>query len=225
MMAKYPAVLFYTSDFISGTLTMTDEQRGKYIILLCLQHQQGKLSKEDMLNICQTYDSKIFAKFETDSDEMFFNKRMDEEIKKRKSYSDSRRKNRSGKKKKSNKTSKTYVPHMEDENENKDINVIKVDNILILPFDEIGFINVWNDWKDYKKQQHKFTYKGDKSEQAALKKLGDMSNGSLEYALEIVFYSMAQGYKGLYEPDNKDRKPKSIIQGFSESYQEALKYL
>lgn len=28
-MAKDPAVLFYTADFITGTLTMTDEQRGK----------------------------------------------------------------------------------------------------------------------------------------------------------------------------------------------------
>ncbi len=108
---------------------------------------------------------------------------------------------------------------------NVDGNVSDNVDAIVMPFDDEKFINVWNDWRDYKKQQHKFTYKGDKSEQAALKKLGDMSNGSLEYALEIVFYSMAQGYKGLYEPDNKDRKPKSIIQGFSESYQEALKYL
>ena len=34
-MAKDPAVLFYTNDFLSRTFTMTDEQVGKYIRLLC----------------------------------------------------------------------------------------------------------------------------------------------------------------------------------------------
>ncbi|TRZ80528.1 DUF1376 domain-containing protein [bacterium] len=49
---KDPAVLFYTQDFITGTILMTDEQRGKYIMLLCLQHQNGKLTERDMLKIC-----------------------------------------------------------------------------------------------------------------------------------------------------------------------------
>jgi len=30
-MAKDPAVLLYTQDFLVGTITMTNEQRGKYI--------------------------------------------------------------------------------------------------------------------------------------------------------------------------------------------------
>lgn len=125
IMGKDPAVLFYTSDFISGTLTMTDEQRGKYIMLLCLQHQQGPLTEEDMLNICKTHDSKVFAKFEKNSDGLYFNARMKLEAEKRKSYSESRSKNRSGKKKKFKKdmlkTSETYDSHMEDENVNENI--------------------------------------------------------------------------------------------------------
>ena len=67
-MAKDPAVLFYTSDFLTGTLTMSDEQVGKYIRLLCLQHQKGKLSKKDMLNICKSYDEDVFSKFENVDD-------------------------------------------------------------------------------------------------------------------------------------------------------------
>jgi hypothetical protein len=109
-MGKDPAVLFYTSDFISGTLTMTDEQRGKYILLLCLQHQKGVLTKRDMMNICKTYDKDVFCKFEIDKDGNLFNKRMLEESEKRKEYSKSRSLNRSHK--------KTYVEHMENENEN-----------------------------------------------------------------------------------------------------------
>ena len=50
-MAKDPAVLFYTSDFLSGTITMNYEQKGKYITLLCIQHNQGYLLEEDINNI------------------------------------------------------------------------------------------------------------------------------------------------------------------------------
>lgn len=107
-MSKDPAVLFYTSDFISGTLLMSDEQRGKYIILLCLQHQQGGLTEDDMMNICKTYDKKIFSKFELLDDGLYYNERMKTESERRKAYSKSRRDNR-----KSSKTSKTYDEHME----------------------------------------------------------------------------------------------------------------
>jgi hypothetical protein len=114
-MSKDPAVLFYTSDFITGTLTMTDSQKGKYITLLCLQHQQGYLTKEDMINICKTYDDKIYGKFTQDSLGYFYNERMKFESEKRKKYSESRSKNRN--------ISKTYDKHMENENED----VIKID--------------------------------------------------------------------------------------------------
>ena len=63
-MAKDPAILFYTSDFMSGTVTMTDEQRGQYIMLLCLQHQKCFLTEKDMLKICKSYDEDIWSKFE-----------------------------------------------------------------------------------------------------------------------------------------------------------------
>jgi hypothetical protein len=109
-MSKDPAVLFYTSDFISGTLTMSDEQRGKYIILLCLQHQQGLLSYEDMINICKTYDAKIFAKFIKTAEGLFYNERMKIESERRKKYSESRSKNRTN-------ICESYDKHMETETE------------------------------------------------------------------------------------------------------------
>lgn len=113
-MSKDPAVLFYTSDFISGTIAMTDEQRGKYIMLLCLQHQQGYLTEEDMLNICKSYDERIFRKFNKTSDGMYYNERMKNESDRRKRYSESRRNNR--------KTSITYDKHMETET----VTVVKI---------------------------------------------------------------------------------------------------
>lgn len=123
-MSKDPAVLFYTSDFISGTLTMSDAQRGKYIILLCLQHQQGLLTEDDMMNICKTYDEKIFKKFIKTEAGFYYNERMKMETDRRKKYSESRSKNRKN-------ISKSYVNHMETItiNENKKRNVFKKPNI------------------------------------------------------------------------------------------------
>ena len=115
-MSKDPAFLFYSSDFLTGTLLMSMEQKGKFITLLCIQHQKGHMSERDMLQICGTYDEDIFDKFQKDSDGKFFNERLKEEIEKRKSYSESRRNNR---KKKDDVIiiSDTYVQHMENENE------------------------------------------------------------------------------------------------------------
>ena len=102
------------------------EQKGKYITLLCLQHSKGRLSEKDMLHICGSYDADVFGKFVKDEEGFFFNERLSIEMQKRKAYSDSRRNNRI--KKDVSNISKTYVPHMENENENeiKNINEKKV---------------------------------------------------------------------------------------------------
>lgn len=119
---KDPAVLFYTSDFLTGTMTMTDEQVGKYIRLLCLQHQKKRLSEKDMLHICKSYDEDIWCKFARD-DAGYYNDRMEQEADRRRNYNESRRNNR--KKKDMSNISKTYVHHMENENENENVIVTK----------------------------------------------------------------------------------------------------
>ena len=124
-MSKDPAFLFYTSDFLTGTSFLTNEQIGKYIRLLCHQHQNGHLKEKDMLKICLTYDEDVFEKFEKDENGLFFNLRLDEEIYKRKAYSESRRNNRKKKEVKEEDMliiSKTYDEHMENEDENVIIN-------------------------------------------------------------------------------------------------------
>ena len=120
---KDPAILFYTSDFITGTLTMSDEQRGKYILLLCLQHQKGYLTEKDMLNICKTYDKDIYDKFKQNGDGHFYNERMKIETERRLKYSESRRNNRNAKKiedEKESNISESYDEHMETVTINED---------------------------------------------------------------------------------------------------------
>jgi hypothetical protein len=108
-MSKDPAFLFYTQDFYTGTVFMTDEQVGKYIRLLCLQHQKGHLEEKHMINICKTYDKDIFEKFIRDEQGLYYNERLDIEINRRVKYCESRRKNKL--------SEKTYVKHMETETE------------------------------------------------------------------------------------------------------------
>ena len=121
-MSKDPAFLFYSSDFLTGTMFMDNEQVGKFIRLMCAQHQKGRLTEKDMLKICGTHDEDIWSKFARDGGGLFYNERLEQEVNKRKAYSESRRNNRK-KKEDMNNISKTYVKHMENENENENINV------------------------------------------------------------------------------------------------------
>jgi len=118
-MAKDPAFLFYPNDFTTGTQFFSNEQVGIYIRLLCAQHQHGRLNEKDMIKICGTYDNDVFSKFIKDENGKWYNQRLEDEMVKRKQYSDSRRNNRKGKKN----ICESYVQHMENENENINNNI------------------------------------------------------------------------------------------------------
>ena len=106
-MAKDPAFLFYTSDFSTGTQFFSDEQVGKYVRLLLAQHQIGHLHEKHMLQICKWYDEDVFGKFVKDEKGLYYNIRLENEVIKRKAYSDSRSKN--------SKKKHTYDKHTENE--------------------------------------------------------------------------------------------------------------
>lgn len=86
---KDPAFLFYPADFMVGTRLFSFIQKGKYIELLCLQHQQGHLSKDDIDDFCGGHDPKIFAKFTKDDNGLYYNERLEKEMAKRASYTTS----------------------------------------------------------------------------------------------------------------------------------------
>ena len=154
---KDPAFLFYSSDFLSGTMLMTDEEIGQYIKLLCLQHQKGHLKEKDMLNICKTYNEDIFSKFTKDADGNYYNERLEYEANKRKEYSESRRNN--SKKKEEKQTHEedmknicnSYEKHMENRNRNENIDINKnilynedVEKINQIFLETIGSTNINN---------------------------------------------------------------------------------
>lgn len=111
-MAKDPAFLFYPNDFDCATRFFSNEQVGIYLRLLIAQFQNGRLSEKHMNVICKTYDEDVFSKFMKDDNGLFYNERLENEVVKRKNYSESRRNNRKNKEN----ISLSYVKHMENEN-------------------------------------------------------------------------------------------------------------
>ena len=204
-MAKDPAVLLYTSDFLSGTYTMSDEQVGKYIRLLCFQHQKGKLTEKDMQSICKGYDEEVYSKFDL-IDGYYVNKRMYEEAEKRSKFTESRRKNASAKH-----MPKHMDNHMENENENINENRIEYINA--------DFEKLWNEWIEYKLVEHKDKYKSKKTEQKAFQHLIELSRGDLETAKQIVNLSIANKWKGLFEVKQKlNTKPNDKLTQFTDYF-------
>lgn len=62
-MDKKIAFMFNPRDFIMDTLKMTYEQKGKYIQLICMRHDQGELSQSDIDYILSENDSIVYSKF------------------------------------------------------------------------------------------------------------------------------------------------------------------
>lgn len=81
-MAKDPAFLFYTQDFLTGTMFMNNEQVGIYIRLLCAQHQHGGMINKISFNSMVGQNDIVRAKF-IEVEEGFYNERMMSEIGKR----------------------------------------------------------------------------------------------------------------------------------------------
>lgn len=84
-----PAVLFDTAKFLVGSADMEDHEVGKYIKLLCFQHQKGHLDLEFMQKVCQgEVPPKVMSKFvKNKRTNKWFNLVMEFEIKKRKKFS------------------------------------------------------------------------------------------------------------------------------------------
>lgn len=179
---KNPAFLFYSSDFLTGVRLMTYEEIGKYITLLCLQHQQGHLSEDDMLAICDNYIPRIYNKFQQDSDGKYFNNRLEIEGIKRAKYTESRRANR---------LKKTYVKHMENENVNENINIYISNNNY-----SNNLKNIIISWLDYKLERNEsYQEKGFKSLLTQIK--NNVDKVGEDKVIEIITSSMASNYKGI----------------------------
>lgn len=151
-MAKDPAFLFYSQDFLVGTMAMPLDERGKYITILCYMHQNGHISEETIRLLVGSISDMLRLKFKQDSLGLFYNERMDLEVEKRNKFTESRKLNglKGGRPSKDQQVTtknlkKTYRLAtdnlIEDENDNVNEVVIESD---IKKNKGIEFENFWN---------------------------------------------------------------------------------
>jgi hypothetical protein len=220
-MAKDPAFLFYTGDFFTGTAILSFEDKGKFIHLLCLMHQQGRMTEETIRFLVGSVSDNLKSKFKIDEKGFWFNNRLEEETEKRNKFTESRRINGleggrpkkikpNGKPKKNHKV-KHMDNHMEDENENVIDNKIEnkkgVQGGIILPFDSSEFKNMWLAWKQYRTEIKK-PYRSALSEQAALKSLSKYAE---QTAIQMIEQSIANSWQGIFELKQNGKNGKQNI--------------
>lgn len=96
MMKSSPAFQFYPDDFLGGVITMNLQQRGLYITLLCVQWNQGFVTKDDFesltdgIAMAEPMAKRVFAKFDQCQDGQFRNARLEEVRQKQAEYSANR---------------------------------------------------------------------------------------------------------------------------------------
>ena len=89
-----PSFNFYSADFMLGVMFMEDHEAGKYVKLMCTQHQKGHLTLEQMEKVCDGPVPKdVLDKFIQDENGLYYNRRLEKEIKKKSEYIKSREKN------------------------------------------------------------------------------------------------------------------------------------
>lgn len=93
-----------------------------------------------------------------------------------------------------------------EEEKNKKKNKRREEVELVFPFDSIAFKSKWEIWKLYRAER-KIQYKGSISEQAALKKLSEIS-GDEQTAIKIIDESISNSWQGLFELKNGTTKAK-----------------
>lgn len=110
-MGKDPGVSWVFNDWQGGTMTLSRHQKGCYMDLLTAQFNNGHLSLEEIKTVLGSdFGSSwptLQKKFKVDSDNLFFNERLEFEITKRKSFNKTRRDNA-----KSNKSEPILDEHM-----------------------------------------------------------------------------------------------------------------
>lgn len=159
-MAKDPAFLFYPGDWLGGTMTMSRSHKGAYMDLLMVQFNNGHMALDDIKMVLGSdfdamWEQKLKSKFKIDEKGNYFNEKLENEINKRRNFTDSRKKNLT-KNIHMNTHMNTHMDthmdthmgkhmdsHMENENENEneDININKNEDKLFIEF-----------WKIYPKK-------------------------------------------------------------------------
>ena len=218
-MENYTWFKFSPSQWFMGRIQRcSPEAQADYIRLLCLYwNKGGEMSEEDANDECFYLDELIKYKAVKVHDDMISISFLDQQLEDIQEMSEKR--SRAGKasaqkrSKRSTKgnTSSTSVQQVLTHDEQVSTDKIREEKKrkekireekkrdVVCPFDGIEFMNLWEQWKEYKSKEHNFNYKSVQSEQAGLNKLANLSNGNEQKAIQIIMQSLENGWKGLFD--------------------------
>ena len=196
---KNPAVLFYTGDFLTGTVLFTDEQVGQYIKLLCVQHQlyPNFIPESYVLTICKTLDNPVVKKF-LKTTLGYYNDRMRIEIERRNNFCNSRSLNRLNKKQTKAETPETPKKY------NIDILDFYHKRGIDFEFIDVDYLPAFSEFLEYKKREFNDTYKSLKTVVIAFEKFKEYS-GSAENSSEYLKSIIANRWRGLFPIKSKKK--------------------
>jgi hypothetical protein len=214
-MAKDPAMLWYWSDWHSGTITLSRFLKGCYMDVLHAQFNSGHLTLEEIKTVLGsdfgTAWPTLLKKFKVDDTGKFFNERLEEEQLKRAAFTASRRKNLESSHMDTHMVVHT-APRMEDRDRNENLlkeksekNVSRgTEELIPLPFNSDAFTFAWNEWNDYRRESRKKLTASTARKQ--LSKLARLSRQQEHIAIDIINQSIENGWSGLFEIGNNKHK-------------------
>ena len=217
-MSKDPAFLFYSSDFLTGTMFMSHEQVGIYVRLLCAQHQHGGLIDKISFNSMVGNNHVIRTKF-VEVEEGFYNERLMAEMDKRKAKSCNLSANallRWSKQKqkqcKSNAIALQGDMPPEDENEREDEDINKdLNNKEYVFLKESRFKELWVAFLDMRK-----SIKAKPTPKAIDLLLKKLHTQTLNIACEMLEHSIENNWKGVFPPKGgKNEKRSSVVDSWA----------
>jgi hypothetical protein len=94
---------------------------------------------------------------------------------------------------------------------------------IVFPFNSNEFNNSWNEWKEYKKTEHKFSYKSKLTELKTIESLFKDSNGSEKLAIEMINNAIAKNWKGIYKINNDNNGKQFTKPNANEALENRLK--
>lgn len=201
-MAKDPAFLFYSESFLTGTMLMPFDDRGKYITILAYMHQNGRLSEETISLLVGSVSDILRLKFEIDERGFWYNERLEVETEKRKNFLISRVEN--GKKggrppKKQTKKPLGKANHNLPIDINKD-NIKKINNKGVQSDFEKAFDDFLLMRKNIKKPAT------ERAIELLLVKLEKISGGDELVKIQILQQSIIGNWQDVYELKNNNGK-------------------
>jgi len=213
-MAKDPAFLFYSSDFLTGVTDLTMEERGQYITLLCLQHQKGHLNEKTIRLSVGSISVDVRNKFSIDENGNLFNEKLEILINERKKFTESRRNNglKGGRPKKAEKPSAKPLG-LPSENLIEDENVIEIKNRIniLCNGNSKKVFESFEKWRDYLIKQHnKILYENRYTYETLEKKIREIGVNAY---IEAVDYSIENNYKQVYKSKEQSivNKPLNFV--------------